>query len=493
MQTSFKKFVSSKWLLDQFVHRLIAVYEAKIPLFKKMGELVRAVNQQGLDDKIITQKQLDLLNQIMHGAIRVASVDELKMFRKIFAVMSLYPHGYYDLRNNILCHSTAFRDVRGLYFRMFNSVLDLERVDKKHKAFVKKIISARRPFSSALIDVVEKFDKQGALTHPQAEVFLSELVALLSRPKKSVLTKAEYSQLGNIHVVLTQILASGKPCGNHLTYNTWDMFVVQKMMRKWGIEDNMTVTGGAKDFRNLLHQHACLAPEIVMDFLTDDKKGYVSGKYAEEFIEIEARHTAVSRFGYATYTQCLINAKNKVSLLAKEDKDVYAKAYYAELAKSFEIFPRDVKLQILHGLGYYKFKPSKKGLMTDIGVRQKMNMRELVVNDFFDWEPIPYKDFIAVSATEIFNANIGLGLKFSGEQVDLNQFNYLLKEPKKMKLESLFEPAPAKSEGQLSLESAMECDIIDPFIEDRDEQWATIVNSCLEMGIDVRQATGLSA
>ena len=67
------------------------------------------------------------------GAIRLGTAQELVAIRRVFAVMGMYPVGYYDLSvAGIPVHSTAFQPIKALRrspFRVFTSLLRLELIE----------------------------------------------------------------------------------------------------------------------------------------------------------------------------------------------------------------------------------------------------------------------------------------------------------------------------------------------------------------------------
>ncbi|MDA4629856.1 DUF1338 family protein, partial [Escherichia coli] len=63
-----------------------------------------------LKDQLQETDTLDRISEERHGAIRVGTPEELSMLRRVFAVMGMYPVGYYDLSEaGVPVHSTAFR------------------------------------------------------------------------------------------------------------------------------------------------------------------------------------------------------------------------------------------------------------------------------------------------------------------------------------------------------------------------------------------------
>ncbi|EAZ99826.1 hypothetical protein MELB17_12501 [Marinobacter sp. ELB17] len=78
------------------------MYQAEVPQYGTLLELVECVNQEMLGQqpelyrRLEAQGELARLSVERHGAIRVGTAGELSMLRRLFAVMGMYPVGYYD-------------------------------------------------------------------------------------------------------------------------------------------------------------------------------------------------------------------------------------------------------------------------------------------------------------------------------------------------------------------------------------------------------------
>ena len=97
---------------------------------------------------------MDRISEERHGAIRVGTPAELAMLRRVFAVMGMYPVGYYDLSEaGVPVHSTAFRPVGDAAlkinpFRVFTSLLRLDLIaDTQLREEARKTLQARQIFS----------------------------------------------------------------------------------------------------------------------------------------------------------------------------------------------------------------------------------------------------------------------------------------------------------------------------------------------------------
>ncbi|MCP1364991.1 DUF1338 family protein, partial [Halomonas sp. BBD48] len=138
---SHQTFVSPNEIRDRFSKAMSAMYQAEVPQYETLLELVDRVNQETLErdpalaEHLASYDELNRLGVERHGAIRVGTASELATLRRLFAVMGMVPVGYYDLSEaGVPVHSTAFRPIDDdalAYnpFRVFTSLLRLELIE----------------------------------------------------------------------------------------------------------------------------------------------------------------------------------------------------------------------------------------------------------------------------------------------------------------------------------------------------------------------------
>lgn len=96
-------FVSPDVIRRLFAQAMSRMYRTEVPLYGTLVELVERINAQVLaqDPALAAQLQRNderaRLDEERHGAIRVGTAEELATLRRLFAVMGMYPVGYYDL------------------------------------------------------------------------------------------------------------------------------------------------------------------------------------------------------------------------------------------------------------------------------------------------------------------------------------------------------------------------------------------------------------
>lgn len=151
MNKSELSLVSSDVIRGQFAAAMSAMYQQEVPAYGTLLDIVATINaevlasaehaentaminaafmpvnmQAGTDAAIDNPQRLAVER---HGAIRLGTAAELAMMRRVFAVIGMFPVGYYDLAPaGIPVHSTAFRPVSHTAlssnpFRVFTSLL----------------------------------------------------------------------------------------------------------------------------------------------------------------------------------------------------------------------------------------------------------------------------------------------------------------------------------------------------------------------------------
>ena len=171
--------VSSDSIRARFSAAMSAMYREEVPAYGTLMALVAQVNAEVLerDPKLAADlaetDQLGRISEERHGAIRVGTAQELATIRRLFAVIGMYPVGYYDLSEaGVPVHSTAFRPVgeaalRTNPFRIFTSLLRLELLsDTALREQARQILALRHIFSTRALELT------GAM-RPLSEAYLS--------------------------------------------------------------------------------------------------------------------------------------------------------------------------------------------------------------------------------------------------------------------------------------------------------------------------------
>ncbi len=423
------KFMNSDDIRHKFSVAMSAMYQKEVPLYENLIDLVTEVNAETLDSRPDIKAQLehtgeiDRLSMERHGAIRVGTADELCMMRRLFAVMGMYPVGYYDLvPAGVPVHSTAFRAIDSdslnkSPFRVFTSLLRLDLIDDEVlKQEATAALANRQIFTDKVIKIIEHFESEGGLTTEQAEQFVIEALETFRWHDKTSVSKELYERLSNQHGLIADVVGFKGPHINHLTPRTLDIDAVQQGMQVRGIPPKAIIEGPPRRACPiLLRQTSFKALQEAVSFKipTDSaenisKDCYEQGQHTARFGEIEQRGVALTPKGRTLYDKLLSDARSQLNATPNEDN---ATEYYRLLEKTFEVFPDDY--QALHDAElayfYYQFidnySPSLK--VTDVKVGDsRQAIIDLISQGVVRIEPIVYEDFLPVSAAGIFQSNL---------------------------------------------------------------------------------------
>ncbi len=387
------------------------MYQTEVPLYKDLMDLVADINADTLaKDSELKQHlsntgELSRIDLERHGAIRLGLPSELATMRRLFAVMGMYPVGYYDLAPaGVPVHSTAFRaidsnELQMSPFRVFCSLLRPELIDDDAlRDTALQTLQNRQIFSDGVLFLIDKHEQDGGLNADDADKFVSEAIKTFQWHKISPVSKAFYEQLLSQHRLIADVVGFYGPHINHLTPRTLDIDAVQDEMGRRGITAKEIIEGPPR--RNcpiLLRQTSFKALNEAITFTGD---GQEAGSHTARFGEIEQRGIALTPKGRALYDELL--AKARASLVTTPEKD--PDAYYQALSESFTTFPDDYQTLYNDGLAYFYYQLSDDFASKDMGDK---SVQTLLNNGVLRLEPIVYEDFLPVSAAGIFQSNLG--------------------------------------------------------------------------------------
>ncbi|SPX85435.1 2-oxoadipate dioxygenase/decarboxylase HglS [Moraxella ovis] len=406
-------FVQKDDIRHKFSLAMSKMYQAEVPLYKDLMDLVADVNKDtlasdpALKQHLINTGELDRIDLERHGAIRLGLPSELAMMRRLFAVMGMSPVGYYDLTPaGVPVHSTAFRatDSQSLQkspFRVFCSLLRLELIDDDAlRQEATHTLNQRQIFSDRVIELIQKSEQDGGLDEKDSEEFVIEATKTFKWHDTSPISKALYDKLHNQHRLIADIVGFRGPHINHLTPRTLDIDKVQVGMGERGIPPKEIIEGPPRrTCPILLRQTSFKALKESISFTNADGS-LDEGNHTARFGEIEQRGIALTTKGRALYDE-LLN-KTRASLNTTPEKD--PKAYYKALSDSFGEFPDDYKTIYEEGLGYFYYQINDQKIDKEAPTD---NPQELVKAGVLRLEPIVYEDFLPVSAAGIFQSNLG--------------------------------------------------------------------------------------
>jgi uncharacterized glyoxalase superfamily metalloenzyme YdcJ len=407
--------VSADDIRAAFSAAMSAMYRTEVPAYGTLMELVAQVNGKvlagdpTLRDSLDATNSFDRISEERHGAIRLGTPAELAMMRRVFAVMGMFPVGYYDLSEaGVPVHSTAFRPVgeealSANPFRVFTSLLRLDLIaDEALRAEAEVVLNKRQIFTDAAISLVEKAEKSGGLDQADADRFVAEVLETFRWHDKANVSPEMYHRLHDAHRLIADVVSFKGPHINHLTPRTLDIDAVQELMPSRDISPKAIVEGPpTRRCPILLRQTSFKALEEAVSFRSEDGS-WQSGSHTARFGEIEQRGIALTPKGRALYDQLLTETRGKVRPAADGSN---AHTYVASLGETFKQFPDDWAGIRAAGLGYFTYSLTAAGEKS--APRPHADIEALVVEGLVRFDPITYEDFLPVSAAGIFQSNLG--------------------------------------------------------------------------------------
>ena len=419
-------WISCDDLRTEFTLAMSSMYKAEVPLYGDLVRIVDGVNRsilgkskRALDPKVMAMRygaetvnaaRLDIER---HGAIRLGSPTELRIMRRVFAVLGLYPVGYYDLSPaGLPMHATAFRpldeaSLRCNPFRIFTSVLRPELVkDEVARHLAVELLSRRNIFSRNLMELLRLADTQGGrLTKDEGARFVQEAMKTFQWHATATSTYDEYARLAAEHPILADITCFPGSHINHLTPRTLDISECQARMLVEGLKVKDRIEGPPpRSCPILLRQTSFFAVEESIKFLSVGRPGLepIRGSHRARFGEIEERGAAVTLCGRRLYDDLLNEAMDK----AKAVGEVITPQKMNEFVENaFRRYPDSWDELRKQGLIYCSFRLTGKPLQSqDV---QVLKLDTLVEAGLVEAVPLTYEDFLPLSAAGIFQSNLG--------------------------------------------------------------------------------------
>ncbi|WP_027230522.1 VOC family protein [Phyllobacterium sp. UNC302MFCol5.2] len=410
-------FTSTDVIRASFSTAMSTMYRTEVPAYGTLLELVAQVNDDTLAaspklrHRLEQTETLDRISEERHGAIRVGTPAELAMLRRAFAVMGMYPVGYYDLSEaGVPVHSTAFRPVGDEAlkinpFRVFTSLLRLDLIDDGAlREEARKTLAARKIFTDKAIFLIEKAEAAGGLDAADAALFVREILETFRWHDQASVSSDLYRRLHDAHRLIADVVSFKGPHINHLTPRTLDIDAVQKLMPAHGIAPKAVIEGPpTRECPILLRQTSFKALEEAVSF-RDEEGTWAKGSHTARFGEIEQRGVALTPKGRALYDRLLAQARDVVRPAPDGSN---AAAYIAALSEAFKAFPDDWNTIRQQGLGYFRYTPVEGFPRAALSAREPASLETLVAMGAVVFDPIVYEDFLPVSAAGIFQSNLG--------------------------------------------------------------------------------------
>lgn len=409
---SADRFVSPDDIRSLFAQAMSTMYRTEVPLYGTLVDLVAEINDAVLTANPALAEQLDRtderarLDQERHGAIRVGTAGELAMLGRLFALMGMYPVGYYDLSvAGVPVHSTAFRPrtAQALArnpFRVFTSLLRLELIENAAlREQSAAILAERRIFTDTALALIAQAERDGGLDEADARRFVIEALETFRWHGDATVSLATYHALHDAHRLIADVVSFRGPHINHLTPRTLDIDAAQAGMLARGIDAKAVIEGPPpRRCPILLRQTSFKALEETVHFPSGDAGD--AGTHTARFGEIEQRGLALTPKGRALYDQLLAQARDSGGA-GSTGQD-----YPTRLAEAFTAFPDDHDTLRREGLGYYRYALTDAGRGNPAAVGD-LPAEALIAAGLASADPIVYEDFLPVSAAGIFQSNLG--------------------------------------------------------------------------------------
>ncbi|MGE8244927.1 MAG: VOC family protein [Stenotrophomonas maltophilia] len=409
---STDRFVSPDDIRSLFAQAMSTMYRTEVPLYGTLVDLVAEINDAVLTANPALAEQLDRtderarLDQERHGAIRVGTAEELATLGRLFALMGMYPIGYYDLSvAGVPVHSTAFRPrtAQALArnpFRVFTSLLRLELIEnvalREQSA---AILAQRRIFTDTALALIAQAEREGGLDQADARRFVIEALETFRWHGDATVSLDTYHALHDAHRLIADVVSFRGPHINHLTPRTLDIDAAQAGMLARGIDAKAVIEGPPpRRCPILLRQTSFKALEETVHFPSGDAGD--AGTHTARFGEIEQRGLALTPKGRALYDQLLAQARDSGGA-GSTGQD-----YPTRLAAAFTAFPDDHDTLRREGLGYYRYALTEAG-RANPGAVGDLPAEALIAAGLASADPIVYEDFLPVSAAGIFQSNLG--------------------------------------------------------------------------------------
>ncbi|WP_262072032.1 VOC family protein [Stenotrophomonas sp. Marseille-Q5258] len=409
---SADRFVSPDDIRSLFAQAMSSMYRTEVPLYGTLVDLVAEINDAVLTADPALAGQMDRtderarLAQERHGAIRVGTAEELATLGRLFALMGMYPVGYYDLSvAGVPVHSTAFRPrtAKALAhnpFRVFTSLLRLELIeDAALREQSAQILARRRIFTDEALALIAQAERDGGLDQADSRRFVIAALETFRWHGDATVSLATYHALHDAHRLIADVVSFRGPHINHLTPRTLDIDAAQAGMLARGLAAKAVIEGPPpRRCPILLRQTSFKALEEPVHFPSGDSAD--AGTHTARFGEIEQRGLALTPKGRALYDQLLAQARDSGGA-GSTGQD-----YPTRLAAAFRAFPDDHDTLRREGLGYYRYALTDAGRAAPDAVGD-LPAEALIAAGLASADPIVYEDFLPVSAAGIFQSNLG--------------------------------------------------------------------------------------
>lgn len=430
------------------------MYRTEVPLYGDLVEIVQSVDDAVLQSRCrinktssSTAEDLPTRHRLeRHGAIRLGTQHEMRMISRLFAVLGMFPVGYYDLSKapggGFPLHGTAFRptseeSLRKNPFRVFTTVLrpDLIKSDEVRET-AQRVLAGRELFTPLLGQLLDRFDStnnRSTLSAADADTLISESLKIFKWHSRSTtgVTLETYTRLKNEHPIVADIVCFPSAHINHLTPRTLDIDAVQEEMIRRGLPAKERIEGPppGRKCEILLRQTSFKALEERVLFSGSRSssfastssgserlnvggavgdEGEIDGTHTARFGEVEQRGAAVTLRGRRLYDELLAEAASEVNNMGASTGADLDALHTTILSQKFkERYPDDWTESRKQGLVFFRYRVVPGRGIKDGRNGGAIKMEDLLEQGIVECKPITYEDFLPFSAVGIFKSNLG--------------------------------------------------------------------------------------
>jgi uncharacterized glyoxalase superfamily metalloenzyme YdcJ len=265
------------------------------------------------------------------------------------------------------------------------------------------ILARRDIFTPRCRALLDLFEREGGFDEATARTFVDQALETFRWRGEAAVSSVVYRRLHAAHPLIADIVCFKGTHINHLTLSTLDIDAVQRALAAGHMGPKAIVEGPPpRRCPILLRQTSYKALPEPVRFKEDDGS-IVDGLHTARFGEIEQRGMALKAKGRGLY-DALLGATLAAAPLASDGSN--APAYVEELRRRFAAFPDDPATLRRERLGFFRYRPTEKGL-SQAGGPGPTVIDDLAREGHVAFEPILYEDFLPASAAGIFRSNLG--------------------------------------------------------------------------------------
>ncbi|KAF4227486.1 hypothetical protein CNMCM6805_002866 [Aspergillus fumigatiaffinis] len=365
--------VSADDIRASFASALSEMYRQEVPQYGTLLEIVSEINTHSADQ--LRDGAEHRVEVERHGAIRLGTPAELRTMRQLFQIMGMDPVGYYDL-------SIAGLPVHACARHMLPAAVKEEPLAES----IPQILCARQIFTPRCLELIEQWQQSHAFSLLEATEFITEALETFRWHRATTVDWGTYQAMQVVHPLIADIVCFRGPHINHLTPRVVDIEAAQVEMLKRGLQAKDHIEGPPRrQCPILLRQTSFLALEERVAF-SDGAEA--DGKHRARFGEIEQRGMALTPKGRLLYD----------SLIQKSGQRAWPSS-----APDIHQFPDDYAKIREEGLGYFTYHATNPSSMR---AGRCGDLESLIQDGVVSFEPIPYEDFLPISAAGIFKSNL---------------------------------------------------------------------------------------